>query len=102
MTNATIAMEKGPATAASPEINAAKGRFFANQTFHFETLRGAGYIQSGGADIGEVMQTVSRITDSDVQSWFASWAATSERVFQLAERTKDPLSKGGAYLRAHG
>ena len=27
---------------------------------------------------------------------------TSERVYRLAERTQDPLSKGGAYLRAHG
>jgi len=33
---------------------------------------------------------------------FAAWAATSDRVHALAERTRDPLSKGGAYLRAHG
>ena len=99
----TTALVTGPAPAADPQFNQVpKGRFFANQTFHFETLRGAGYIQSGGADIGEVMATVSQIADNDQQSWFAAWAATADRVYQLAERTQDPLSKGGAYLRAHG
>ena len=99
----TTAIATGPAAAANPQINQVpKGRFFANQTFHFETLRGAGYTLSGGADIGEVMATVSQIADNDQQSWFAAWSATSDRVFALAERTHDPLSKGGAYLRAHG
>jgi pimeloyl-ACP methyl ester carboxylesterase len=99
----TTAIATGPAPAANPQINQVpKGRFFANQTFHFEALRGAGYIQSGGADIGEVMATVSQIADDDQQSWFSAWTATSDRVYQLAERTQDPLSKGGAYLRAHG
>jgi pimeloyl-ACP methyl ester carboxylesterase len=94
----TSAIATGPAQAVNPP----KGRFFANQTFHFETLRGAGYIQSGGADIGEVMETVRQITDDDQQSWFAAWSATSDRVFALAEGTRDPISKGNAYLRAHG
>src|SRR5579871_2448843 len=91
-----------PATSTTPAVVKGNGRFFQNQTFQFETLRGAGYSQSGGADIGEVMATVIQITEKDMQSWFAAWAATSERVFDLAERTKDPLSKGNAYLRAHG
>jgi pimeloyl-ACP methyl ester carboxylesterase len=110
MTTTTTATATGPAPAANPQINqptnqtasAPKGRFFANQTFHFETLRGAGYIPSGGADIGEVLATVSQIADDDQQGWFAAWSATSDRVFELAERTKDPISKGNAYLRAHG
>jgi len=42
MTNASAVREAGPAQAVSP-----RGRFFANQTFHYETLRNAGYITSG-------------------------------------------------------
>jgi hypothetical protein len=29
------------------------GRFFANQTFHFEALRALGYMQAGGAEAGK-------------------------------------------------
>jgi len=39
MKNAGPDIEAGPAKAVSP-----KGRFFANPTFHYETLRNAGYI----------------------------------------------------------
>ena len=42
------------------------------------------------------------ITEGDVQSWYTGWKATADRVLALAERTKDPLSKGGAYMRASG
>ena len=76
-----------------------QGRFFSNQTFHFETLRNAGYIVSNCADLGEVLETVKTIVDGDVQSWYTAWKATAERVIALAERTRDPLSKGGAYMR---
>lgn len=33
-----------------------RGRFFADQTFHFETLRNAGYALSECADLGEVLE----------------------------------------------
>jgi len=85
----------GPAPAVSP-----RGRFFANPTFHFETLRNAGYIISNCADLGEILETVKVISEGDAQSWYASWEATADRVFALAQRTQDSLSKGGAYMRA--
>jgi hypothetical protein len=44
VTNTSAVPEAGPAQAASPS-----GRFFGNQTFHFETLRNAGYILSNCA-----------------------------------------------------
>jgi len=91
-----------PATSSAQAGNPPKGRFFNNLTYHFETLRAVGYTVSGGADIGEALETVKLIEECDAQSWFAAWAATSDRVYALAERTKDPLSKGNAYLRAHG
>src|SRR5215469_11411180 len=95
MTSMSAASEAGPGQAARP-----KGRFFANQTFHFETLRNAGYILSNCADLSEVLETVKAIAEGDVQSWYAGWKATTDRVLALAERTQDTLSKGGAYMRA--
>src|SRR5215469_16561724 len=77
-----------------------RGLFFANPTFHFETLRNAGYIVSNCDDLGEIFETVKVISEGDPQSWYAAWEATADRVFALAERTRDALSKGGAYMRA--
>jgi len=85
----------GPAQAASP-----RGRFFANPSFHFETLRNAGYIVSNCADLGEILETVKVIAEGDAQSWYTAWEATADRVLALAERTQDSLSKGGAFMRA--
>jgi len=95
MTNASAVPEAGPAQAVSP-----RGRFFATQTFHYEALRNAGYILANCADLGEVLETVKVIDEGDVQSWYTAWKATADRVLALAERTQDPLSKGGAYMRA--
>src|SRR3974377_411635 len=95
MTNANAVPEAVPSQAVSP-----RGRFFANQTFHFETLRNAGYIASNCADLGEILETVKLITEGDVEGWYTPWEATADRVLALAERTRDPLSKGGAYMRA--
>jgi pimeloyl-ACP methyl ester carboxylesterase len=82
------------------QASSPRGRFFTNQTFHYETLRNAGYIFSECADLGEMLETTKEITEGDPQSWYAAWAATADRVEALAERTQDPLSKGGAYMRA--
>jgi hypothetical protein len=95
MTNTSAVLEAGPAQAVSP-----RGRFFTTQEFHYETLRNAGYIASGSAELGEVLETVKVIAEGDVQSWYTAWKATADRVLALAERTQDTLSKGGAYMRA--
>lgn len=83
-----------------PQPVSPRGQFFANQTFHFETLRNAGYIFSQSADMGEILETIKLIAEGDVQSWYAAWSATADLVLALAERTHDPCSKGGAYMRA--
>jgi pimeloyl-ACP methyl ester carboxylesterase len=85
--------------APAPEV-APKGLFFANPTFHFETLRNAGYIVSNCADLGEMFETVKGIAEGDPQSWYTAWEATAERALALAERTREPVSKGGSYMRA--
>ncbi len=86
---------------AGPEARSGNGRFFTNQTFHFETLRSLGYMQSGGAEAGEVLETVKLITEGDVQSWYAAWSATAARVAGTAEGMLDPISNSGALMRAH-
>jgi len=77
-----------------------KGLLFNTQTFHFETLRQAGYAFSNCADLSEILETVKLIAENDTDSWYTAWKATADRVLALAERTRDPLSKGGAYMRA--
>jgi pimeloyl-ACP methyl ester carboxylesterase len=85
----------GPVQAFSP-----RGRLFTDQTFHFETLRNAGYAYSQCADLGEVLETTKHITEGDLESWYTAWAATADRVDALAARTQDTISKGDAYMRA--
>ena len=77
------------------------GRFFANQTYHYETLRALGYISAGGAEVGEVLEIIKLISEGDANSWYGAWTALTGRVLTLAEHTSDPISKGRAYLRAH-
>src|SRR5215470_2122327 len=86
------------ATAPRPMGN---GRFFASQGFHFQTLRALMEIPAGSADTNEVLETVKLIAEGDVQSWYAAWAATSDRVSALAERVNDKISKSNAYMRAY-
>jgi len=84
----------------NPVQACARGRFFNDQTFHFETLRNAGYALSECADLGEVLETTAQISEGDLESWSAAWKATADRVQALAVRTRDPRSRGGAYMRA--
>jgi hypothetical protein len=46
---------------ANPPAVSLRGRFFTNQTFHFETLRNAGYALSQCADLGEMLETTKHI-----------------------------------------
>ena len=77
-----------------------RGRFFTDQTLHFEMLRNAGYAQSQCADIGEMLETTKQINEGDLESWYEAWASTADRVEALAARTQDAISKGDAYMRA--
>ena len=61
-----------------------RGFFFANPTFHFETLRNAGYIVSNCADLSEMLETVKIVSEGDIQSWYTAWEATADRVLALA------------------
>jgi pimeloyl-ACP methyl ester carboxylesterase len=95
MTTATATIDVDSLQATSP-----RGRFFNNTTFHFETLRNAGYVYSQCADLGEMLETVKLISEGDLQGWYTAWSATADRVLALADRTRDPISKGAAFMRA--
>ncbi|RJF86635.1 alpha/beta fold hydrolase [Oleomonas cavernae] len=78
-----------------------QGRFFADQTYHFQTLRALSDIPFDGADTAEVLETVKHITAGDADSWFAAWEHTGDRVAAMGRATRDPVSRGRALLRAH-
>jgi hypothetical protein len=78
-----------------------QGRFFADQTYHFQTLRVLNDVPSDGADAAEVIETVKHIRSGNAQGWFRAWRDTGDRVARLAAATTDRIAKGRALLRAH-
>jgi alpha-beta hydrolase superfamily lysophospholipase len=78
-----------------------QGRFFADQSYHFQTLRAMNDVASDGADTAEVLETIKRIRSGDAQGWFRAWSDTGDRVTRSAAATTDRLAKGRALLRAH-
>ncbi|WP_338822172.1 alpha/beta hydrolase family protein [Bradyrhizobium septentrionale] len=76
-------------------------RFFADQTYHFQTLRALTDIAADGADTSEVLETIKHIRSGDAQGWFRAWSQTGDRVASLANATIDRIAKGRALLRAH-
>ena len=76
-------------------------RFFADQTYHFQTLRVLNDIAADGADTSEVLETIKHIHAGDAQGWFRAWSQTGDRVAALASATTDHVAKGRALLRAH-
>jgi len=76
---------------------------FNDQSFSFETLRALGYAPYGGADIGEVTSTASRIPDGDKTVWYSEWRALAERIHADADQSAakgHPVSARESYLRA--
>ena len=58
---------------------------------------------SGTSDIGECLDTASRISADDLTSWPREWRKTSDRVLGMAEASEQaghPISAGQAYLRS--
>src|SRR6202165_580344 len=78
-----------------------RSRFFNDQTYHFQTLRALNDIPYGGADTSEILETIKHIKAGDADIWYNAWERTGDRVSELACRTKDPISRVRAHLRAH-
>ena len=59
---------------------------FDDESFSFETLRTAGFAAYGGADLGEVLTTASRIGEGDEAGWHQAWKATAQRLAEIGEQ----------------
>ena len=87
------------AVASAPAIDFA----FRDPAYSFQSLRALGYAASGGADIGEVLHTVRRITEGDGESWFREWHQTArQREAAAREFVKEghPISARQEFFRA--
>src|SRR5258708_17609357 len=76
-----------------------RGRFFSDQSYHFQTLRVLNDVPSDGADTAEVLETIRHVRSGDVQGWFRAWSDTGDRVARLAAATTDRIAKGRTLLR---
>lgn len=77
--------------------------FGSDLAFSYETLRVVAYTPYDGADVGEVLATVGRITEGDWESWHAGWLALGSRIEGIASQARDAghaESARVAYLRA--
>ncbi|GAN59620.1 hypothetical dipeptidyl aminopeptidase/ acylaminoacyl-peptidase related protein [Acetobacter cibinongensis] len=76
-------------------------RFFANQTFHFQTLRVLNDIAANGADLNEVLLTIGSIEEGNTDCWYQKFAELAERTQARIPGCMDRLSTAYAWLRAH-
>ena len=68
-----------------------------------QLLHVLGQTYAGQADIGEVLDTATRISADDEWSWPTQWSRTAERLEKMAERSARDgrsVSAGKAWLRA--
>src|SRR5208282_2141174 len=76
---------------------------FEDESFAFETLRGAGFTVDGAADISEIVITAARIGEGDEVAWHREWKALADRIAGLGEtslRAGHKISAKEAFLRA--
>jgi hypothetical protein len=78
-----------------------QGKFFADQTYHFQTLRALSDVPSDRADTSEVLETIKHIRSGDGQGWFKAWSETGDRVASRAAAATDRIARGRALLRVH-
>jgi hypothetical protein len=70
--------------------------------YNFEALRTMGAASGGGADIGECLETFSRIHHvvTDDESWYRAWRDTAERLERAARSFADARSAAECFGRA--
>jgi alpha-beta hydrolase superfamily lysophospholipase len=78
-----------------------RSRFFADQTYHFQTLRALNDIAADGADTSEILETIKHIRSGDAQGWFRAWSRTGDQLMARADAIGERIAKGRALLRAH-
>jgi alpha-beta hydrolase superfamily lysophospholipase len=90
-----------PAAPAPTQADVGARRFFADQTYHLQTLRVLTDIAAGGADLAEVLEAIALVRAGDASAWFDAFAALARRNEARARGCADRLSRGHAWLRAH-
>ncbi len=76
---------------------------FDDDSFSFEALRTTGFAAYGGADLGEVLATASKIGEGDEAVWHQAWKATAQRVAKIGEQalaSGHRVTAREAFLRA--
>lgn len=69
---------------------------FDDEQMSFQTLRLLSEIQSGQADVNEVISTARKIYKGNYESWYLEWTKTADRVKKCAEK----FLSGGHYESA--
>jgi hypothetical protein len=93
-------------SAATPAATAPMGLTalaFQDSEFDGQFLRALDTIPYRGADTGECFTTARRIPDGDRDAWYDQWFQSGERVFAIAEQSRQAghdVSARDAYLRA--
>lgn len=77
------------------------GRFFADQSYHFQTLRVLNDVPSDGADTAEVLETVKHVRWGDAQGWFRAWSGTGDLGRGPGGSNHRSDRQGPRALRAH-
>src|SRR5580704_14882546 len=75
-------------------------RYFSDQTYNFEAIRVFSNNGPFGGDVGEPGQAIAKIRAGDPESWYAAWNEEGDRTMAFAAKTRDPISKGNAMIRA--
>ncbi|WP_420123146.1 alpha/beta hydrolase family protein [Nakamurella sp.] len=68
-----------------------------------QLIRAVGAAGHHGADLGEALQAVRGLDESDLDAWYAAWNTLGERVFAFAEeqeRAGHRIAARDAFLRA--
>src|SRR6266852_6524933 len=75
---------------------------FDDDSFSFEALRTTGFAAYGGADLGEVLATASKIGEGDEAGWHQAWKTTAQRVARIGEQAlAAAIGREGPHRRVH-
>lgn len=76
---------------------------FDDRAADYETLRAAGYMATGGADLGEILTVAAKIEDSSPEAWWYQWNALAVRIRGQGDEAAAEEhweAAAGAWLRA--
>lgn len=76
---------------------------FNDAQYSFQAIRALGLAPSGGADIGECLTTIYRITEGDDDGWYTSWRTMGDLVADQAAKfaqSGDKVSAQECWFRA--